>query len=214
MCDDLFYITQQARILRDSSVMHFNFSLTILLTCFFMLFYRFVSTDKSLTKLVFYASFFFYSMNVIRLVFFPFPFNPEYIELLRAQIECGILIPSRHNLELFDYMKWGNLFHITTVGNFILLMPLSFYLPLLFTEKKWNLINITFVGFGISLIIELTQLSYSLMINFVYRSFDVDDLMLNTAGVFVGFIIFSLLKAIILGIQKIHRLVFKIRAMD
>ena len=208
MCEDLFELVQKTRLLSETSVMHFEFSMTILLTCFFMLFYRFVAKDKSLIKLVFYASFFFYIMNVIRLVFFPFPFNREYIDLLRTQIECGLITPRRHNLELFDYMKWNNLFHITTIGNFILLMPLSFYLPMIFSERKWNLLNITLFGFGVSLFIETNQLSYSLMTNYVFRSFDVDDLMLNTLGVFVGYIIFSILKAIFLGVQKIHSLIF------
>ena len=128
----------------------------------------------------------FYVLNVIRLVFFPIPINPNYIEILKRESECGILLERRHNFELFDFMKWGNLFHITTVGNFLLLMPLSFYFPILFKNHKWNLVNITLIGFMTSLCIESLQLTYDLVTGYAYRGFNVDDLMVNTLGVFWG----------------------------
>ena len=103
-------------------------------------------------------------------------------------------------------MKWGNLFHITTVGNFLLLMPLSFYFPILFKKHKWNLVNITLIGFMTSLCIESLQLTYDLVTGYAYRGFNVDDLMVNTLGVFWGYLIYIVLKLIWCVINKIKRI--------
>ncbi len=72
------------------------------------------------------------------------------------------------------------------------MLPVGFLFPLLF-EKLNNLKKMLLIGFFISLFIELTQLSYSVYIKSVYRSFDVDDLMLNTLGTLLGYWFFYML---------------------
>ena len=121
-----------------------------------------------------------------------------YIELLKQQVKCGILVERRHNLQLFDFMKWGNLFHITTVGNFLMLMPLSFYCPILFKKRDWGFLRMILIGFFISLSIELIQLSYDFVTGYAYRGFNVDDLMMNTLGVIFGFLVFTIVRGFFL----------------
>ncbi|MEC1625851.1 VanZ family protein [Bacillus mojavensis] len=77
-------------------------------------------------------------------------------------------------------------------GNLILLLPVGLLFPLLF-DKLRNLKRILLTGFFISLFIELTQLSISMYLGNSYRSFDVDDLILNTSGAALGYGLFCIL---------------------
>ena len=208
-CGNASELARQADVLEQTSVIHFSFSMTIMITILFMIIYRQTSSNKSIIQFMLVSSFVFYVLNVIRLVFFPLPINETYIELLKREVNCGVIIERRHNLELFDFMKWDNLFHITTIGNFLMLIPLSFYCPILFNSRSWGLIRMTLTGFLVSLTIELTQLSYDLLTGYAYRGFNVDDLMMNTLGVIFGFIIFSMGKAIIFMMMKFIGFVYK-----
>lgn len=207
-CNDLRELYNQIQHLETTSVIHFNFWFTVILSGIFLFLYRRFNTTSSIWKCLLLTSFVFYVLNVIRLVFFPIPINPDYIEILKREAECGILIERRHNFQLFDFMKWGNLFHITTVGNFLLLMPLSFYFPILLKKHHWNLVNVTFIGFAISLCIESLQLTYDLVTGYAYRGFNVDDLMMNTLGVFWGYLIYLVLVLIWWITNKIKKIVF------
>lgn len=68
-------------------------------------------------------------------------------------------------------------------GNIIGFIPLGLLLPALFKRlrKVWKMIV---VGFLVSLLFELTQLATAL------GSFDVDDLLLNTIGGLLGYLVF------------------------
>lgn len=195
-CSDLRVLYNQIEQLETTSVIHFNFWITVILSVLFYLMYRTFNRSQSFLNCIIVTSFVFYILNVIRLVFFPIPINPDYIEILKREAECGILLERRHNFELFDFMKWNNLFHITTVGNFLLLMPISFYCPILLKKQRWNIVTVTFIGFAISLSIESLQLTYDLITGYAYRGFNVDDLMMNTLGVFWGYLMYIMLKCI------------------
>ncbi len=67
-------------------------------------------------------------------------------------------------------------------GNFLGFVPMGFLLPLLRNYFRKG-INTFFAGLLLSLCFELAQLKFGLGI------FDVDDLILNTAGCFTGFVI-------------------------
>lgn len=75
-------------------------------------------------------------------------------------------------------------FLINFLGNILLFCPIGFCLPLFwgFSEKQTLLL-----GFSLSLFIEICQL-------FQPRSSDVDDLILNTLGVFLGLLLFKALR--------------------
>ncbi|MCL1948288.1 MAG: VanZ family protein [Turicibacter sp.] len=180
------------RELRVTGVIYFPFVLTLVLASGFILIHRLVAKDKSMGRLLLRGSFFFYALNVIRLVFFPLPINREYMMLVRQFIDAGVISESRNNFELFDFMKWGNLFYWTTVGNFFLLFPLGIYLPLFYKKHRWNVFKVVGTAFLVSLTIELSQLGYSHFVGYTYRSFDVDDLLMNTLGAFTAYLIFGL----------------------
>ncbi|SEU00245.1 VanZ like family protein [[Clostridium] aminophilum] len=79
-------------------------------------------------------------------------------------------------IHLFDvYDGW----QINIIGNIAMFIPVGLAWPFCF--KKLDTIGKTvFAGAGFPLFIEITQLA------FYERSSDVDDLILNTAGIFIG----------------------------
>jgi glycopeptide antibiotics resistance protein len=84
---------------------------------------------------------------------------------------------------------WINYGLTQSIGNFVLLMPLGFLLPILF-KKMRSVGKITLAGFSFSFAIETIQL----VLNYFYlgnRLFDCSDLLLNTAGCLLGWLIFS-----------------------
>lgn len=83
-----------------------------------------------------------------------------------------------YNGRLDEQYKWENL-----GGNIIGFVPLGFLFPLTIFRRHRLLLTIIAV-FGISLLFEVTQLYTGLGV------FDVDDLLLNTTGGLLGFIMY------------------------
>lgn len=83
-----------------------------------------------------------------------------------------------------NHMGIGNtLFNI--LGNIFILVPLGFFIPLLFQEKN-KFVKVTLYGMFTSLVIELIQL-----FNFSSVT-DIDDVIFNTLGAMLGYLIFNL----------------------
>ena len=99
----------------------------------------------------------------------------------------------RYNLELFHEIKrfWNMRYtygwHVTLVnllGNIICFMPFGFLLPTVSKSKVFkNVIGVTMFAFIFSLSIETAQLLAKV------GAFDVDDILLNTIGGFLGYIL-------------------------
>ncbi len=123
----------------------------------------------------------------------------------------------QYNLKLFHelrrYLAYkdqiGNLyFLINVVGNVVAFMPFGFLVPVLYREQRKeathnghyfrSFLFVTVLGFLLSLGVETIQLVSKV------GCFDVDDLMLNTAGVVLGYLIYYISKKII-GFMEIHR---------
>ena len=94
----------------------------------------------------------------------------------------------RINLRPFLMFKQFRLASTQVVGNFVMLMPLGIYIPLLF-PKLSAFFKVFIACFLVSVSIELMQLITS------YRSTDVDDVILNTSGSVVGYLIYRLIRA-------------------
>jgi glycopeptide antibiotics resistance protein len=78
--------------------------------------------------------------------------------------------------------------------NVLLFVPLGVFARVLW---KRGLIGTALIGFTASLLIEITQLSANFgTAPFVYRFFDVDDLMNNTAGAILGWVAGALFLAL------------------
>ncbi len=85
------------------------------------------------------------------------------------------------------------------IGNILLLMPLGVLLPMLRDRFKSTVRTVIF-GFLFSLGIESVQLLSGYIGN-IGRAFDIDDIILNTLGVWIGVLLYNKL---IKGIIKIY----------
>jgi glycopeptide antibiotics resistance protein len=97
------------------------------------------------------------------------------------------------NFTLFNTIDRYDTFDKQVAGNFIMLLPLGIYLPLLYKKlrKLSGIFAVLLISFLVSVGIEILQLATS------YRSTDVDDIMLNTMGACLGFIIYQLIKKVV-----------------
>ncbi|MDO5403561.1 MAG: VanZ family protein [Eubacteriales bacterium] len=81
------------------------------------------------------------------------------------------------------------------LGNVVAFAPFGFCLPMV-TDHRMKFIRVTILSAGLSLMIELVQLVS------MVGSFDVDDIILNTAGGIAGYILFCICKGILQCMKK------------
>ncbi|MBP1590947.1 MAG: VanZ family protein [Oscillospiraceae bacterium] len=110
----------------------------------------------------------------------PLIFDPETAFPFRVN-----LIPF---VNLFDYDNRRDLL-LNVIGNAAMFIPSGIVLPVIY-RKLNNFIKVVGTGALISLCIEIIQLPFSV------RASDVDDLILNTAGVVIGYGIYALVRSI------------------
>lgn len=97
------------------------------------------------------------------------------------------LVPFVEIRRFWTYRQQLGFFAVFTniFGNIIGFIPFGFILPVI-TGKTRSIWFITLSGFGLSLLVEVVQLITRV------GSFDVDDLILNTVGALVGYLLFEL----------------------
>ncbi|MGO4886502.1 VanZ family protein [Anaerobacillus sp. MEB173] len=86
------------------------------------------------------------------------------------------------------------------LGNVVLFIPFGFLLPLVVRKLKFSIIKVTFAGMCVSILIESAQFL------FTYRVSNIDDVILNTVGTFIGV---TAIKFIVFLKRKIHIFVVK-----
>jgi len=139
------------------------------------------------------ASFFIYVFAVLQLTGYFILFKELSSNGWWDKMNHRIETHDRVNLEPFQtidiYETWGK----QIVGNFVMLLPLGIYLPLIYKRlrKAYNFFAVLLICFLVSVGIELLQLATS------YRSADIDDVILNTMGGGTGFLIYQLIKVLI-----------------
>ena len=110
-------------------------------------------------------------------------YGPDYWQ----QVQQNMNLEPFHTIKLFwnvlDWEEYRSLAVINLGGNIIMLIPLGFFLPVLWKSlQKWWKTWMTTLG--IMLAVEVAQL-------FTLRgSFDVDDLILNLLGAAIGYLIY------------------------
>ena len=126
---------------------------------------------------------------IIRFTFFPMSRVNGRIQPL--VFDASKVFPLWLNLipfvELLDYSNKRDLL-LNNIGNTAMFIPSGIILPIIY--KKLNSFwKVVAAGAMISLCIEILQLPFS------GRASDVDDLILNTAGVMIGYGIYALVRA-------------------
>lgn len=172
---------------------HFFFSVTIITS--FILFFGIKLLKKSISKLYYFYWIIFgiYISGVVAFTLFPFPFEENIIQIM-IEDNLGLshnFIPFNGIKEIIEFSPFTIALK-QLVGNILLFVPLGFALPILYPKLNLKSINIVIICFFVSLTIELTQLVSGVFIGYNYRSFDVDDLLLNTIGSIIGLLLFKL----------------------
>lgn len=127
--------------------------------------------------------FFFYGWVVFLLTL-----APLNIVLFDFDFSGANLMPLSETLRYLKYLDAPGVKQ-NLLGNLLLLAPLGIFLPVLHRRYR-RLGAVLGTGFLVTLGIEFAQLLLA------YRVFDIDDLILNVLGVFLAFVMFSLLLAI------------------
>ena len=128
---------------------------------------------------------------IIRFVFFPRDLVDGHVQPLI--FETAAVFPLRINLlplvHLFDYDNVRDIIW-NVVGNAVMFTPSGIVLPIVYRQLNsfWKVVA---VGAFISLCIEILQLP------FPSRASDIDDLILNTLGVAVGYGIYAACKRLL-----------------
>ncbi|MDO5556583.1 MAG: VanZ family protein [Clostridia bacterium] len=132
----------------------------------------------------------FISLSIITMTcFFPFPHQSELIDDIISNNE-GVLnnyIPF-HTIytsfvDAIKYHVYQPLLY-SIIGNIVLFIPLGFFLSLGIENKIRILGCICFSSFSI----EMFQYFFNSILEFNYRSVDIDDFVLNVCGGIIGYI--------------------------
>ncbi len=120
-----------------------------------------------------------------------FPRN-ENVNLIPFHTLYQYLFQANTNVDNWDQVSILNIF-----ANMLLFSPMGFLVPLIW--KKWDSFKeIFFLGLGITCLIEIVQL-------FIGRSTDIDDVILNTFGMIIGYAIFLILKKVYLKTNNLSQ---------
>ncbi|WP_171978885.1 VanZ family protein [Fictibacillus arsenicus] len=121
-------------------------------------------------------------MLIYLVTVFPFPFFNPYQHVVTGLERSHNVIPFKSIVDSLNHFYY--MVPIRNLGgNILLFLPFGFALLLRFSKMKiWKG---TMIGFLVSLLMELCQLKMG------YRSFDVDDLILNTTGTMSGMAAFK-----------------------
>ncbi|KXY41479.1 VanZ family protein [Bacillus thuringiensis] len=137
--------------------------------------YKIISKTKFKPKIeilnfTFYCSIVF----IISLTMFPIKLDPQIYDInkIHNYIPFYSMFDLVQNTSIFISFK-------NIIGNIVLFIPFSFMLYIKFSNKLTKNILICI---GISCSIEIIQI----LIPFISRSFDVDDIILNTTGSIIG----------------------------
>ena len=135
----------------------------------------------------------FFLVNLLVIVRFTFyPFSKVDGQVQPLIFETNTAYPFRVNLvpfvNMMDYDSVSDLL-LNLIGNFAMFIPTGVMTPMIYKSRN-NLKKVLTTGFLISLCIELIQLPFAV------RASDVDDLILNTAGVLVGYGLYAIVRQI------------------
>lgn len=169
-------------------------ALSVLLLYAWIIFMTIRKKQTNFLEVLVQSSFFVYIFAVLQLT--------GYFILFKEVSSHGWWDKMNHRIETHDHVNFTafktigiySTFDKQVIGNFIMLFPLGIYLPLLLKglRRLSGFFAVLLTSFLVSLGIEALQLATS------YRSTDIDDVILNTMGACLGFIVYQLLKLIIL----------------
>lgn len=173
----------------------------IFFAIYILVMFFFIRKKKSKYLIICFSVFYFYLMYVIALTLFPLPLpnfgiNPDGNVIWRFGI----------NLKPFYFGRsiQYRLIVFEIVANVLMTIPFGFGINFI---SKILIKSLLWLPFAVGFVIELLQLVLSLFVGFFYRAVDINDVITNALGVYIGYLIFRIL-VFILGKMKLKKLGF------
>lgn len=137
-----------------------------------------------------------YICFLLKVTFFPIPIQKETVlGLQNASLEYNFIPLHSIGRIISENMEFPKILFLQICGNLLLVFPVGVYLPLVskkYQSAKRMFITVLFLGIAI----ELAQHMLNMVVSFHYRSVDVDDVILNTLGGMIGYIVHRYVKPI------------------
>lgn len=145
----------------------------IALTCVVLIIFRLISYKENKNKDI--------CSDIINLSFLLYILCLFQMVTLRDvnTVDGYNLIPFK---EIFRYEIFSKEFIRNVIGNILLFLPFGFYAKYYFKKEKLPLITIFTI---------LTSLTIELIQTKIGRTFDIDDIILNTLGGIIGYLIYK-----------------------
>lgn len=175
-----------------------GFVLSVLLLFAWITFVTLRRKQDNFLQATIQASFFVYVFAVLQLtgyfILFKEISSHGWWDKMNHRIESS----DRVNLEPFKTINIYQTLGKQIMGNFVMLLPLGIYIPLMYgrLRKVYHFFLVLLICLLASVGIELLQLATS------YRSADIDDVILNTLGGATGFLIYQLIRIIVIPKNK------------
>ncbi len=145
----------------------------------------FLRLKKSLAYLIFFTIFYVYIVKVLDYTIFQFQSLILLKHLMPDLILNGQTVGEEINLIPFITLTPEDL--KTSLLNILLLIPFGFGLPFI---TNFRMKKIVVIGALFSIVIELLQLITGFMAKITFRIADINDVIFNTVGAAIGFLLF------------------------
>ena len=169
-----------------------GFALSVLMIYLWIVFVVARKKQDTVFSVLLQSSFFVYVFMVLTLTGYFILFKEVSSHNWWEKMLHRVQTKDKVNLRAFQMFRIYATLDKQVVGNFIMLLPLGIYLPVLYRKLRRfpGFFAVLFICLFVSIGIELLQLITS------YRSVDIDDVILNTLGGCFGFIIYQLFRVI------------------
>ena len=152
-----------------------------------------LKTKKSLVYLLFFTIFYVYIVKVLDYTLFQFQSLVLLKHFMPDLMLNGLTAGQSMNLIPLITLTLEDL--KTSLLNILLLIPFGFGLPFI---KSLRMKKIVVIGALFSIVLELLQLITGFMATITFRIADINDVIFNTVGVAIGYILF-------VGFVRIYR---------
>jgi glycopeptide antibiotics resistance protein len=149
--------------------------------------------------LICFSLFWAYLLFLLNATLFPIPVDIARVWFPNERV---LFILTHVNLIPFHYINFFNKYVVLLeiLRNIFLTMPFGFGINFIARVKSKNIL---WVGVAVGFAIEMAQLVVSLTIGGVYRTVDITDILLNMAGVLLGY---GLFKRVALSYLRLRQL--------
>jgi glycopeptide antibiotics resistance protein len=173
--------------------MYFDLLIVLLFGLIWIGIVTFLRLKKSLAYLIFFTIFYVYIVKVLDYTLFQFQSLVLLKHFMPDLILNGQTVGEDMNLIPFITLTSQDL--KTSLLNILLLVPFGFGLPFL---TNYRMKKIVVIGALFSIGIELMQLITGFMAKMTFRIADINDVIFNTVGVAIGYLLF-------VGFVRIYR---------